>query len=226
MMHTQAPPLKAEAVPRAAILGGVACLHVLLLVVLASTGVLPTIPSTVLPMRLFIQAPTPPRLPPRIEPRLPAPTAVIVPAPDINLATPPPAQPTRAISRDAPVAHPAGHFGAATDSGLGLDVAAHANGGAGARGNLAQFEAAVRARVLAARHQPVLAYGLRDTCVVNYRVLVGGDGALAGFSIDPCAVPQINQAARDAISHAGRFPPPPDLGAPSTEVRGSMIFRP
>ena len=84
----------------------------------------------------------------------------------------------------------------------------------------------MRTRILAAKHQPTLAWDRRNTCVVTYRVLVTDSGALAGFSIDPCAVPEINQAARDAIAHAGPFPRPPDLGASTTEVHGSMIFHP
>ncbi len=171
--------------------------------------------------------PKPPPLP-RIQPALAAAPPAFVPQPEIRLAAPPPVQATapRAITRAVQAAHAASHFGAATDSGLGLDVAASAGGGNGARGTLAAFEAAVRARVLAAKRQPVQAWDRRKTCVVNYRVSVASNGALAGFSIDPCGVPEINQAARDAIGQAGPFPPPPALGGTTTEVHGSMIFHP
>ncbi len=84
----------------------------------------------------------------------------------------------------------------------------------------------MRARVLAGKHQPTLAWDRRNTCVVNYRVSVGRDGALSGFTIDPCAIPEINEAARAAIRAAAPFPPPPELGAASTEVHGTLIFHP
>ncbi len=106
-----------------------------------------------------------------------------------------------------------------------MDVGTTSGGGAGSRGTLAGFEAAVRASVLAGKRQPTLAWNRRNTCVVNYRVTVARGGGLAGYAIDPCAVPEINQAARDAISHAS-LPAPPDLGASSYEVHGSLIFHP
>ena len=208
--------------------GVAAGLHVLLLVALTSTGVIPPLLPAILPATLIL---APPRRPPplaRIQPSLSAPPALSVPAPEITLAAPPRVQTLapRAITRAAPAAHPASHFGAASDGGLGLDVAAGSGGGAAARGTLAAFEAGVRARVLAAKRQPSLAWDRRNTCVVNYRVTVGRSGALAGFSIDPCGVPEINAAARTAIQSAGPFPPPPDLGAASSEVHGTLIFHP
>ena len=80
--------------------------------------------------------------------------------------------------------------------------------------------------MLAAKRQPSLAWDRRNTCVVAYRVSVTRTGALAGFSIDPCGVPEINAAARATIQGAGPFPPPPDLGAAASEVHGSLIFHP
>ncbi len=224
-MRPYAATLKSTGTQRVLTLVGVAGLHVLLLAVLTTTGVIPPILPAVLPAQLILQPRPPP--PPRIRPALLAPP-LAVPMPEIRLVVPPPVQPTapRATTRAAPAAHPASHFGAATDSGLGLDVAASSGGGGDARGTLAGFEAAVRARVLAAKHQPALAWDRRNTCVVGYHVSVSRSGALAGFSIDSCGVPEINQAARDAISHAGPFPPPPELGASTTEVHGSMVFHP
>ena len=213
---------------RAATLGVVVALHVLLFILLSATGAIPPILPALVPARLILQPHPPPPRPPLIQPTLSALPALAVPAPEIALAAPPPAQPRapRAITRAAPNTRPAGHFGAATDSGLGLDVAAGSGGGAGARGTLAGFEAAVRARVLAAKRQPSLGWDRRNTCVVGYRVSVGSGGALAGFSIEPCGVPEINEAARAAIRDAGPFPLPPDLGASTTEVHGTMIFHP
>ena len=213
---------------RAATLGAVIALHILLLLVLSSTGTIPPILPALLPARLIIQSRRPPPPPPRIQPTLAAAPALAVPVPEVKLAAPPPVQPLapRAIARAAPAARAASHFGAATDSGLGLDVAAGSGGGAGARGTLAQFEAAVRAQVLAAKHQPRQAWDRRNTCVVNYRVSVSRSGGLSGFSIDPCGVPEINEAARAAIRAAGPFPPPPDLGGGSTDVHGTLIFHP
>ncbi len=228
MIQPQAASLRTSGTQRAVALGLVAGLHVLLLVALTSTGVIPPLLPAVLPATLILAPPSKPPPLARIQPTLSAPPLLAVPVPEITLAAPPPVQPLapRAITPAAPASHPASHFGAASDSGLGLDVAADAGGGSGARGTLAGFEAAVRARVLAAKHQPSLAWDRRNTCVVNYRVSVGRSGALAGFSIDPCGVPEINEAARAAIRSAGPFPPPPDLGAAASEVHGSLIFHP
>jgi protein TonB len=214
---------------RAASLGAVILAHVLLLALLSSTGTIPPVLPHIMPIRMIppVRRPPPPP-PPSPEVALAAPPAAFIPLPDIKIAAPPPDQPTapRAITRAAPNAHPASHFGAATDSGLGLDVGAATGGGAGTRGTLAGFEAAVRARVLARKHQPVLAWDRRQTCVVNYTVTVTRGGGLAGLSIDPCAIAEINEAARAAIRAAAPFPLPPDLGAATTEVHGSLIFHP
>ncbi len=228
-MMRQAVSLRSSGTQRLVALSLVAGLHVLLLVALTSTGALPALLPAVVPATLILA--TPPRPPPplpRIQPALSAPPPIAVAAPEIRLAAPAQAQPLtpRAITRAAPAAQAAGRFAAATDGGLGLDVAASGGGGLAARGSLAGFEAAVRARVLAAKRQPSLAWDRRNTCVVAYRVSVTRTGALAGFSIDPCGVPEINAAARAAIQGAGPFPPPPDLGAAASEVHGSLIFHP
>ena len=78
-----------------------------------------------------------------------------------------------------------------------------------------EFEAAVKRAVLQRKRQPSLAWDRRNTCVVNYTVKIARDGSLAGLSIDPCAIPEINDAARNAIREAAPFPAPPDLGAPT-----------
>jgi protein TonB len=62
--------------------------------------------------------------------------------------------------------------------------------------------------------------------VINYTVTVARDGSLAGLTIDACAVPEINAAAAAAIRAAAPFPAPPDLGAPRTDVHGTLIFQP
>jgi len=214
---------------RALTLAIVILLHAALLALLSATGNLPPQLLPVMPATLILARRPPPPPPPRIQPKLDAaPPALFMPAPEIKLATPPPDQPAapRAITRAPPHGPPASHFGAATDIGLGLDVAAGTGGGAGARGSLAGFEAGVRARVLAGKRQPSLAWDRRNTCVVNYRVTVTTTGALADFSIDPCAIPEINEAARAAIRGAAPFPRPPDLGAATAEVHGSLIFHP
>ncbi len=218
----------AAAIRRILTLGAVGGLHVLLLLVLlTTTGAIPPLLPAILPARLILQPPArPPPPPPQIRPSLSAPPLLPMTLPDIAVAAPPPVRPSAPRAITATAARPASHFGAATDSGLGLDVATAAGGGSAARGTLAGFEAAVRARVLAAKHQPQLAWDRRNTCVVAYRVSVTASGALAGFSIDPCGVPEINAAARAALASAGPFPPPPALGAATTEVHGTLIFHP
>lgn len=208
---------------RRAVAGGaVVLLHAVLLAALMTTGGLRRAPPPPMPARLILD-----RRPPPPEPRLPRPVLqdvapVLLPAPDIRVADQAPNNP---IIRQG-AGPPAAHFGAAEGGGLGLDMAVSAGGGAGARGTLAEFEATVRARVVAHRQQPVLAWDRRNTCVVNYSLRVTASGRLAGFAIDPCAIPEINQAARAAIQASAPFAPPPSLGAASTEVHGSLIFRP
>ena len=219
--------LDASAARRAGTFGAVVLGHVLLLVLLGQTGTIPPLLPMVLPVRMLPAVRPPPPPPPRILPLLADAAPMAVPVPEIRLAAPPPVQAMapRAVTRAAP-ARPASHFGAATDSGLGMDVAAASGGGAGVRGSLGGFEAAVRRQVLAAKRQPALAWDRRNTCVVNYTVRVSRSGGLAGLSIDPCAIPEINAAAREAIRAAAPFPPPPDLGAATAEVHGSLIFHP
>ncbi len=228
-LHVQANYQERPLARRAATLGAVVLIHVALLALLSATGNLPPVLAPILPAHLILAPAKPPPPPPRLpEPKLEAPPAAFVPVPELQVAAPPPIQPRalQAITRSSPTAPPTNHFGAATDAGLGLDVAAASGGGAGTRGSLAGFEAAVRARVLAGKRQPTLAWDRRNTCVVNYRVTVTSSGGLADFSIDPCAIPEINEAARTAIRHAAPFPRPPDLGAATAEVHGTLIFHP
>ncbi len=150
--------------------------------------------------------------------------------PEIAVA-PPPTSPgaPRAILRVAPSGPPAAHFGlAGGDTGLGVAIATTRGGGGGARGrgSLGDFEAAVKHAILLHKVQPVLAWDRRNTCVVNYTASVAPDGSLAGLSIDPCAIPEINEAARTAIRSAAPFPPPPDLGGRRYDVHGTLIFHP
>jgi protein TonB len=219
--------LDEAAARRAVAFGAVLLLHLGLVAVLLDSGsARAPLPAAVLPARLILPPPRhPPPLPSLPVPELAAAPPLAVPVPEIRLAAPVEAAPAvaRAVARAGP---PTSHFGAATEAGLGIDIGARAGGGAGSRGSLAAFEAAVRRQVLAGKRQPVLAWDRRNTCVVNYRVSVSRAGAIAGFTIDPCAIPEINEAARAAIRAAAPFPPPPDLGAPSYEVHGSLIFRP
>lgn len=222
VLELQPPPAR-----RAATLGAAALLHAVFLAVLVTQAdIVPARPPQSLQTRI-IPSTTPPPKPPAVEPRLPL-IPMEVPIPDVSVP-PPPAQRAapQAIVRVGPSAPPASHFApAAGAAGLGLDVATSAGGGARGRGSLAEFEAAVKHAVLARKVQPTLAWYLRNTCVINYTVSVARDGHLAGFTIDPCAIPEINAAAERAIRAAAPFPPPPDLGAPRTDVHGTLIFHP
>jgi protein TonB len=203
----------------------VAGLHVLMVLVLIAQSA--TVRS-MLPSMLHLKL-VPGRFhvpPPPLQPLLlpPPPSA---PMPNIVVAAPPAASAPRAAAQAPAVASHALHFGAASaDTGLGLDVGTQAGGGAASRGSLADFEAAVKQKILAGKRQPGLAWDRRNTCVVNYTVNVSRAGAISGFTIAPCAVPEINQAARDAIQAAAPFPVPPDLGAATYAVHGTLIFRP
>ena len=210
---------------RALALGLVAALHVVFLLFLGQGGLKVRLPRFVQPARLILDVHPPPPPPSVPAPRLDAPAQAFLPAPEIRIADQPPPAPAAITKPSRTASPPASHFGAATDAGLGLDVGTSSGGGAGARGSLSGFEAAVRRAVLAGKRQPTLAWDRRDTCVVNYVVRVDRNGGLAGLHIDPCAVPEINQAARAAIQGAA-FPRPPDLGAASYDVHGSLIFRP
>ncbi len=218
--------LKTGVAARALALGLVAALH-LVFVLFLGRGGLP-VPQTrfVQPARLIPETRPPrPRPPPIPTPLAAMPPAAFLPLPDVQIASQPPALPAAITPPLRSAGRLQSHFGAATDAGLGLDVGTSSGGGAGARGSLAGFEAAVRRAVLAGKRQPTLAWDRRDTCVVNYAVRVDSSGGLAGMRIDPCAVPEINAAARAAIE-AAALPRPPDLGAASYEVHGSLIFRP
>ena len=214
---------------RRAVAGGaVFFLHGLLLLVIVLAPAPPRPVRQGVAAQLIVQAPKPPPPPPPLAaPALPPPPPMVVPLPEIRLAAPSVVPPTaatpRVVTRSAP---PAARFGAAADDGLGLDLATSAGGGAGSRGTLAGFEAAVRRQVLAGKRQPALAWDRRNTCVVDYRVTVSRSGHVAGFAIEPCAIPEINEAARRAIAQSGPFPPPPDLGAATYDVHGTLIFHP
>jgi len=220
----QDPP----ATQRIVSLGVVAGLHGLLIALLLSQTdtVQIGLPRVLQAVRILApQRPKPP--PPSLMPVLKLPDLAPIPAPDILIAQPASHRLLRAVVPMAPPAPAAAHFGpAADDAGLGIEVATTAGGGVRGRGSLADFQAAVRRAVLARRIQPALAWDRRNTCVVNYTVSVGVDGSLAGLSIDPCAVPEINAAAEAAIRAAAPFPAPPDLGAASTAVHGTLVFRP
>jgi protein TonB len=219
--------LDGPATQRAVSLGVVVLLHVLLIALLISqSATIRSFIPTVTIARL-VQAPAPRPKPPDIKPQL-QPPLMQVPVPDINVPPPPSQQAApRAIVRVGPHGPPVSHFGSASgDAGLGIDAATTSGGGAGSRGSLADFEAEVKRAVLSQKRQPALAWDRRNTCVVNYAVTISRSGALAGLSIDPCGVPEINQAAQDAIRAAAPFSLPPDLGAATTTVHGTLIFRP
>ncbi len=204
-----------------AAIGTVLLLHVAVLTVLARNRLVRPVVSQLV-VRFIpeprTQAVEPPRV---ITPRMTAPP-VFTPSVTIELARPAASQ----APRTATAPGPAAHFGAATDAGLGLDVGTLAGGGAVDRGGLAAFEAAVRRQILAGKQQPVLAWDRRNTCVVGYTVHIDAGGRLSGYSIDPCAVPEINEAARSAIRRAAFPRPPPGLGGKDYEVHGSLVFRP
>jgi protein TonB len=215
------------AAQRAVSFAVVVLIHVLVITVLISQSA--TVRSLLPPMMMvhLVDKPAPPPKPPDIKPLL-QPPPIEVPVPEVNVA-PPPMQNSapRAIARMRPHGPPASHFGAASgEAGLGIDVATTSGGGAGSRGSLGDFEAAVKRAVLSRKRQPTLAWDRRNTCVVNYAVRISRRGALAGFTIDPCGVPEINAAAEAAIRAAAPFPVPPDLGAPTTTVHGTLIFQP
>jgi protein TonB len=214
---------------RAVSLGVVVLLHVVLgVVILSSSGATRFLAPVIAQMVVLPKNAVPPPPPPPIEPKIPPPDLLPIPMPEIAVAPPPSsASAPRAIVRVGPKGPPVSHFGSANgDTGLGLALAASGTGGAQGRGNLGDFEAAVKRAVLQRKVQPVLAWDRRNTCVVNYTVKVARDGALAGFQIDPCAIPEINEAARTAIQQAAPFPRPPDLGGATYDVHGTLIFHP
>jgi protein TonB len=203
--------------------------HVLIIALLISQTGLMRMPVLNFTVAHIVPQAAPRPKPPEVRPvLLSPPPPVQIPVPEVNVA-PPPARTAapRAVMRAGPHGPPASHFGAAGgDAGLGIDAATTSGGGAGARGSLGDWQAAVKGAVLRRKRQPTLAWDRRSTCVVNYSVTVTRGGSLARFNIDPCGVPEINQAARDAIRAAAPFPTPPDLGAATATVQGTLIFYP
>jgi protein TonB len=214
-------------VQKATSFGIVVALHVLIVFALITQSAtvqafLPQVMSV-----QILQAAKPPPPPPQIQPKLPV-VLMEIPVPEVQVA-PPSTQTSapRAVVRASPSGPPASHFGAAEgDAGLGVAVATSAGGGRGARGSLGDFDAAVKRAILARKVQPGLAWDVRNTCVINYSVRIARSGALAGFQIDPCAISEINQAAERAIRAAAPFAQPPDLGAATYTVHGTLIFHP
>ena len=214
---------------RAVSLGIVVLVHAgLIALILTQTGAIDALLPPAEPVKLLARDTPPPPPPPPIKPLLPPPELLPVPIPEIAVAPPPPSSSApRAIVRVGPTGPPLSHFGAASgDAGLGVAVATTGAGGARGRGNLGNFEAAVKRAILSRKVQPVLAWDRRNTCVVNYTASIARDGSLAGMQIDPCAIAEINDAARTAIREAAPFPPPPDLGARTYNVHGTLIFHP
>jgi protein TonB len=214
---------------RAVSLGVVVLVHAALIVLIVTqTGAVNALLPPAEPVKLLARDTPPPPPPPPIKPLLPPPELLPVPIPEIAVAPPlPSSSAPRAIVRVGPTGPPVSHFGAASgDTGLGVAVATTGAGGARGRGNLGDFEAAVKRAILSRKVQPVLAWDRRNTCVVNYTASIARDGSLAGMQIDPCAIAEINEAARTAIREAAPFPPPPDLGARTYNVHGTLIFHP
>jgi protein TonB len=216
------------AAQRAISIAAVLALHILLVALLVTqSATVRGVLLAVAPATLIPPAPAKPKIAPKIEPNL-KPVLMPIPIPEINV-TPPPTQNAapRAVIRVGPQGPPVAHFGAGSgDEGLGVEAATSAGGGKRGRGSLGDFDAAVRAAILAKKHQPFLAADRRQECVINYTVTVARDGSLAGASIDPCAEPEINDAANAAIRAAAPFAPPPDLGAVTYTVHGTLIFHP
>ncbi len=215
-------------VQRATSISIVVLIHALaILLLITQSDVVQSLLPHVMAVRI-IENSTPKPPPPKIQPKLPVPVLMEVPVPEVQVA-PPPTQTSapRAIIRVGPSGPPASHFGAAEgDAGLGVQVATSTGGGNRARGSLGDFDAAVKRAILARKVQPTLRWDMRNTCVINYSVTINRSGGLAGFRIDPCAVVEINHAAEEAIREAAPFAAPPDLGAPTYTVHGSLIFQP
>lgn len=207
--------------------GIVAMLHLALVVLLITQsetvqGVLrPLVPATLLP-----PPPAEKPKPPEVQVKVP-PVPMPVPVPEVVVG-PPPGQsnaPVAVVRVPFAKGPPVSHFGSAgEDTGLAVRANTGRGGGAQGRGSLGDFDAAVKRAVLRRKRQPFLAFGRRRDCVVNYTVTVARNGALAGLSVDPCAVPEINAQAEEAIRAAAPFPPPPDLGAPTYDVHGTLIY--
>ena len=215
---------------RAVSLGIVVIIHVaLLLLVLTQTGTLTAMLAPAAPVRLLASVTPPPPKPRRRSSRsCPPPDLLPVPVAGDRGAGAPRRHP---VPRRAPSCgwgrpgRQCPHFGAASgDAGLGVVATTSGAGGARGRGNLGEFEAAVKRAILSRKVQPVLAWDRRNTCVVNYTATIARDGSLAAVQIDPCAIAEINEAARAAIRDAAPFPPPPELGARTYSVHGTLIF--
>jgi hypothetical protein len=207
--------------------GAVVLLHVALVVVLItqSETVRALLPHVMNVRIIEPSAPRPP--PPKIEPKI-QPVPMQIPVPEVQVAEPPPQQNApRAVVRVAPSQAPVSHFGSASgDADLGVQVATASGGGTRARGSLGDFDAAVKQAILARKVQPKLPWDVRSTCVINYSVTIGRGGSLSGYKVDPCAIGEINRAAEAAIRQAAPFAAPPDLGAPTYTVHGTLIFHP
>jgi len=203
------------------VFGTVAGLHLALILLLLGDR-LPDMsrPRSLVSAALVSEHPPAPKPVPHVVPMLQAPAA-IVPLPDIKIAesAPPKASPLRAPAQAAPSR-------ATQGDGLEMEVATAPGGGALARAALDDFEAGVKARIEAGKRQPVLAKELRNTCLITYTISIDRSGRMLSYRIDPCTVAAINEAARAAISRAGPFAPPPDLGASRTDVHGSLVFEP
>jgi len=216
------------AAQRAISIAVVLALHIILIgVLITQSATVRAALLSVAPATLIKAAPETPKIPPKVEPNL-KPVLLPIPIPQVNV-TPPPTQTSapRAIIRVGPQGPPVAHFGAGSgDEGVGVEATTSAGGGKQGRGSLGDFDAAVRAAILAKKHQPFMSDDRRRECVINYTVNVARDGSMAGFSIDPCAEPELNDAARQAIKNAAPFAPPPDLGAATYAVHGTLIFHP
>lgn len=181
----------------------------------------PLVPATLLKPPPA-EKPKPPEVPVKVPPVL-----MPVPVPEVVVG-PPPGQsnaPVAIVRVPGKAGPPVSHFGSAgEDTGLAVRANTGRGGGARGRGSLGDFDAAVKRAVLRQKRQPFLAFGRRRDCVVNYTVTIARDGSLAGVSIDPCAVPEINAQAMEAVRAAAPFPAPPDLGAATTDVHGTLVY--
>lgn len=141
-----------------------------------------------------------------------------------NRIVPRPAPARRPIARTAPVGPPVMHFGAADESGLGLDLGTPSGGGGSGHGSIDAFDEAVKRRIQSMKtYPPGLPY-MPMECIVEYRVSVDRNGNMIDYRLTGCGNAFLDSATRAAILKAAPFARPPDFGGNRYDVYGTMIY--
>lgn len=173
----------------------------------------------ILPATLLREAVKPPPPPPKIKPKELVMQPPKLDLPDIKLDnTPPKTRPDAIPNPSRP------RFGPADGQSLAITLDAAGTGGRATRAQLGDYDGDARKKIASARVIPKIPKDVRHSCMIEYTVTIDRSGRRVSYSIEPCTIEEINQAARRTIERVQSFPVPPNMVGSTHVIHGTINY--